>query len=89
MGVQVQLQPVVAGSSDRLHRRPAAAASWPSSSPIPGSPAEAAGLLPGDVILAVDGKSLDGLSLDEISALIKGPRDTSVTLTIGRSWHAP
>ena len=52
--------------------------------PIPGSPAEAAGVQAGDVITQVDGASLDGLTIDKIAARIKGPKDTTVTLTILR-----
>jgi carboxyl-terminal processing protease len=53
--------------------------------PIPGSPAEAAGIMSGDVIVSVDGVSLDGKTLDEATALIKGPKDTSVTIGLLRS----
>jgi carboxyl-terminal processing protease len=53
-------------------------------SPIEGSPAEAAGLVPGDVVLAVDGKSIVGKTLNDTVGLIRGPRGTDVTLTIGR-----
>jgi carboxyl-terminal processing protease len=50
-----------------------------------GSPAELAGILPGDIILAVDGVSTEGQNLDEVVARIKGPEETTVTLTIYRS----
>lgn len=53
--------------------------------PMHGSPAEAAGLLPGDVILAVDGESIEGLSQSEVIAKIRGPAGTSVVLTVKRS----
>ena len=53
--------------------------------PLEGSPAKAAGLLPDDVIVAVDGESLDGLTVDEARDLIRGPRDTVVKLTIERT----
>ncbi len=53
-------------------------------SPIEGSPAEAAGLQPGDVVLEVDGKSITGKTLNDTVGLIRGPRGTQVTLTIGR-----
>ncbi len=48
------------------------------------SPAEKAGLLPGDHILAVDGKSvsLDSIERSEILGLIKGKKGTKVELTI-------
>jgi carboxyl-terminal processing protease len=53
-------------------------------SPIAGSPAEQAGLLPGDVILAADGQALDGLETDAAMSLIRGPAGTTVRLTIRR-----
>jgi carboxyl-terminal processing protease len=53
-------------------------------SPMPGSPAEAAGLLPGDVILQVDGEDMLGLSGTEVILKVRGPAGTTVRLTIGR-----
>ena len=50
--------------------------------PIPGAPAEAAGIRPGDLILAVDGESINGLSLIESVNLIRGPGGTDVTLLV-------
>lgn len=38
----------------------------------------------GDIIVAVDGKSADGLSLDELVSLIRGEAGTSVRLTVLR-----
>lgn len=52
--------------------------------PIPGQPAELAGLLPGDIITAVDGESVAGVSFDEVILLVRGPRGTEVTLTVLR-----
>lgn len=49
-----------------------------------GSPADLAGIEPGDIILAVDGVSTEGMNLDEVVTEIKGPEDTTVTLTIYR-----
>jgi carboxyl-terminal processing protease len=57
--------------------------------PIPGSPAEHAGLQPGDVITAVDGSSVDGLTVSSALNRIRGPRDTTVRLTILRDSGAP
>ncbi|MBX3002032.1 MAG: S41 family peptidase [Caldilineaceae bacterium] len=50
--------------------------------PIGGSPAEVAGILPGDVILAVDGNSVQGLSLNQVINQIRGPANTEVTLKV-------
>lgn len=50
--------------------------------PFDGSPAQRAGLKPGDVILRVNGREINGLPLDQVVALISGPAGTSVVLTI-------
>jgi carboxyl-terminal processing protease len=52
--------------------------------PFPGSPAETAGLLSGDIIIAVDGEDITGLTLDEAIQLIRGPAGTDVLLSIRR-----
>lgn len=53
-------------------------------SPLKNSPAERVGLKSGDHILQIDGKSSDGLSLDESVKRIRGERGTIVTLLILR-----
>lgn len=53
-------------------------------SPLEGSPAEKAGLLPNDEILKVGDINVSGKTVNEVVKLIKGPAGTSVTLTIGR-----
>ncbi len=50
--------------------------------PIEGSPAEAAGVQSGDVILAVDGESTQGWTVDRAVLRIRGPKGTDVTITI-------
>ena len=50
--------------------------------PFEGSPAEQAGLIPGDIILAVDGESIVGWPLDRAVLTVRGPRGSEVTLTI-------
>ena len=52
--------------------------------PMPDTPAEAAGIRAGDVILEVDGESIRGLSLLEVVQLIRGDRGTKVTLLLRR-----
>lgn len=51
-------------------------------SPLANSPAAKAGIKSGDVILAVDGKSTEGLSLTEVVLLVRGPTGTTVKLLI-------
>jgi carboxyl-terminal processing protease len=53
--------------------------------PIKGTPAEAAGIRAGDVILAVDGESTEGWTVDQAVLKIRGPAGTPVTLTIRHS----
>ncbi len=50
--------------------------------PLPDSPAEKAGLKAQDVIIMVDGTDIAGKPLDEVISLIRGPKDTVVTLTV-------
>src|ERR1019366_3175719 len=46
--------------------------------PMEGGPAFKAGIHPGDVIAAVDGKSTDGMSSDMVAKALKGPKGTNV-----------
>ena len=52
--------------------------------PLKGSPAEAAGLLPDDVITMVDGVPLKGMNLPDAVGKIRGPKGTTVKLTVDR-----
>ena len=52
--------------------------------PIHGSPAQKAGLKPGDVFVKVDGKSVEGQSLQEVVSKVLGPAGTKVDLTMFR-----
>jgi carboxyl-terminal processing protease len=52
--------------------------------PLPETPAEGAGLLPGDYILSVDGVSTDSLSLEESVLMIRGEKGTEVVLSVYR-----
>jgi carboxyl-terminal processing protease len=50
--------------------------------PIDGSPADEAGILPGDTILEVNGRSTEGLTFEELRDLIRGDAGGSVTLRL-------
>ncbi|HSM84814.1 MAG TPA: S41 family peptidase [Candidatus Limnocylindrales bacterium] len=52
--------------------------------PFVGTPAYKVGLRPGDVILAVDGKPTDNMSVSDVADLLKGPKGTNVHITILR-----
>lgn len=51
---------------------------------IKGSPAEASGLLDGDIIIAIDDKTLAGLDFDSASELLLGDIGTRVSVTVRR-----
>ena len=50
--------------------------------PIDGSPAQAAGVKSGDIMLKVDGVDLTGLSLSDVVSKVVGPAGTQVTITL-------
>jgi carboxyl-terminal processing protease len=52
---------------------------------FPGAPAEKGGVLPGDVIEAVDGTTVLGLSYNEVAAMVRGESGTQVKLTLRRA----
>jgi len=53
-------------------------------SPIDDTPASRAGIKAGDSILAIDGRGLQGLNLDKVQDLLRGPSGTVVNLTLLR-----
>ena len=57
-------------------------------SPIEGSPADRAGLKPGDLITKVDDTSMKGLSLNEAVKRMRGEPRTKVVLTIFRKQES-
>ena len=57
-------------------------------SPIEGSPAEAAGLRPGDQITAIDGNDMTGVNPEEARQKVLGPSGTTVTLTVAREGES-
>lgn len=50
--------------------------------PMDGTPAQRAGIQPGDVILAVEGEDTTRMPLDEVIRKVRGPRGTPIRLTI-------
>ncbi len=57
--------------------------------PIANSPASEAGIQTGDQILAIDGRSTQGMTVEEASRLIQGEIGTPITLRIQRSGQSP
>ena len=57
-------------------------------SPMDGTPADAAGILAGDFITAVDGESVLGLTLDDAVNMMRGPVGSEIIITIVRDGEA-
>ncbi|CAG0987401.1 carboxyl-terminal processing protease [Anaerolineae bacterium] len=57
--------------------------------PIKGSPAEKAGILPGDVILQVEDTIIQNMDVTQAITLIRGPHGTPVKLLVQRAKQAP
>jgi carboxyl-terminal processing protease len=53
-------------------------------SPFEGTPSFRAGIRPGDVIVSVDGKSIENMNSEDVANLLKGPKGTHVQLIIVR-----
>ena len=52
--------------------------------PFEGTPSYRAGIRPGDVIVAVDGKTTDNLNSEDVANMLKGPKGTHVQVTLAR-----
>ena len=47
-------------------------------------PAQEAGLLPGDILIAVEGQSVVGMTINDVSELVRGEEGTTLTVTVQR-----
>src|SRR5260370_39302651 len=56
--------------------------------PYEGTPSFRAGIRPGDVIVAVDGKTAEGMTSDQVAKALKGPKGTHVQVTMAREGQA-
>jgi carboxyl-terminal processing protease len=56
--------------------------------PMEGGPAFKAGVHPGDVISAIDGKSADGMTSDVVAKELKGPKGTAVQVSMTREGQS-
>lgn len=56
---------------------------------LPDTPASEAGIVPGDIVTAVDGEPVAGLGLEEVSQRIQGEAGTDVVVTVVRAAAAP
>ena len=57
-------------------------------SPIEGSPADKAGLMPGDKVIAIDGEDMKGVAPEQARLKVLGPQGTQVTLTVTRDGES-
>lgn len=51
---------------------------------IPGTPADFAQLKQGDIIIAVNGKDISGMNISEVAAIVRGPENSIVEITVLR-----
>jgi carboxyl-terminal processing protease len=52
---------------------------------MPGTPADFAQLKQGDIITAVDDKDISGMNVSDVAAIVRGPENSVVELTILRN----
>ena len=56
--------------------------------PIDGSPAQKAGVKPNDVLVAIDGQNVSGMTLDQAVQLVRGPEGSFVDLSFQRTGQS-
>src|SRR5262245_13649271 len=79
-----QLDNTYGGVGAYVHNDPDNAQRFTISRPIWGGPVYKAGLRGGDVVLAIDGESTEGLSVEECVRRLKGPAGTKVVISVLR-----
>jgi len=55
--------------------------------PYKNSPAAKAGLLPGDIILTIDGHSVKDKNIEDVSAMLKGQPGKEITIKVSREYE--
>lgn len=55
--------------------------------PYKNSPADKAGLLPGDIILSIDGNSTKGKNTEEVSTMLKGQPGKEIIIKVSREYQ--
>ena len=77
-GVGMLIQPQVLGGVQRIVVV----------APYEGTPSYKAGIRPGDIIAAVNGKPTDNMTSEDVANVLKGPKSTHVQVTIEREGQA-
>ncbi len=84
------LDPTYGGVGAYVYNDPQNQERFTISRPIFGGPLYRAGLRTGDVVLSIEGKSTEGMSVEEAVHLLKGPPGTGVVVSIyRRGWDEP
>src|SRR5882762_1277093 len=77
-GVGMEIRPQLIGGAQRIVVV----------SPFEGTPSFKAGIRPGDIIMAIDGKPTDGMDSLAVANSLKGPKGTHVQVTMSREGSA-
>ena len=84
VGVQVQVQDLSGTSCDTVSDT----CQLVITHVVRNSPAEKAGIADNDVITAIDNTSTNGMTVDDVAGKLRGPKGTTVAITVDRSGQA-